>query len=47
MLWIARRETFIVLDSMQTLLLRAITVTSVMLRLIPDKFRRLIVIRLG
>jgi len=47
MLWIARQETFIVPDCMQILLLRAMTVLLVMFKLIPDRFRRLIGIRLG
>jgi len=43
----ARHETFIVPDYMQTLLLRAMIVPSVIFKLIPDRFRRHIGIKLG
>jgi len=39
-------ETFIVQDCVQTLLLRAMILPSVMLKLMPDRFRGLIGIRL-
>jgi len=42
MVWIARRDIFIVPDYMQTLLLRAMMVSSDMFKLIPDRFWRLI-----
>jgi len=38
MVWIARRDIFIVPDYMQTLLLRAMMVSSDMFKLIPDRF---------